>query len=514
MPLKSIAPELLARWRSKKHVGAAAPTMRVTVERGLIDKTYQPFEFLGGGTQKPYEVSGGNNAEPWQGFWRSTDEHGPEGRDLPNVLSVVWDIGFAQKGAKTATIEVENIIYKLIAGAGGLYHQIIRGYLSPTLGADLIGRLKAFGAAQNEWYETLNNGYKVTVWEGYGDQMTKTFCGLIDSCDIETHPERITISARSFLMLLTDQRMMGWNKPPEITAPTTFSDKKYALNPKNKISHRHWVLVHDPAAVVKAILVWAGFHEWVVENVGDRLRLPLSFHMDKFLIDVVDEILKGGNLVFYEQTPSASAESLGVPVFEHNKAMDRPPAAGLLQITDADMLEAVQPKFDLSNLPYIIRARGNIDHDGVSYDEDIVKRFMGTYFPPWSGAEKDESGGFVEAGRVSGVRRHDYSVNPALTSEAECKVAAILQAVEYALEAYTASFQIAGLPGLELNEQLSVISNVTGINSRLWVSTIHSEHTAGKDGKWHMTVGGALLDTFDLQRIRKDLRQAEEAAAA
>jgi hypothetical protein len=640
-----------------------------------MDKTYRPFEFIGGGSERFMTIVNGENDEPWQGFWRATGEP----IELPNVLSVVWDQAMKEKGARSATIEIENIVFKAIAGPGGVFHQVSRGYLSPTLGARLLTRLAQIDEAQNEWYEILNNGYKIDVYEGYGDQTTRTYSGLIDTTQLETHPDRITINSRSFWMVFTDQRVMGSNKAPEIISPlivadrestlgikpvgstpvasstaagrsvhdivakdnskswlskgrsdgtgtewveidlppgyyenfylrlpfagqsihvgvfagagsdwngtlvgvdewvdagkgsfggvpftnywgasnatgekrslgapfqaakgsklrVTFSklpyrpeshdyragctrlaaflfgtDSKHPLNGHAGVNANHWVLIDDLADIAKLVFMWGGYHEWEVEDVGLSLYFPMSWQQDKFLIDMIDDALAQCNWVCYEKSPSASSESLGVPVFEHNRAMDKPASKGMLQITDDDMIETINPTFDLSNLPYVIRARGAVDtKNGNEYGEELIRRYMATYFPPWSGAGPH----ITEAGRVAGIRRHDLSVNEKLFSDTECEFYALLIAEQYALEAYKAQLQIAGYPGIEMNQQVSIVSDTTGINSRLLVDSIHSEHTTGPKGSWKMTVAGSLLDNIDMQQIRADLFEREAEVQA
>lgn len=661
------------RWRSKKHVGPAIPTLGVTLTRGIIDKTYGPFEFLDKTTERFMTIVGGNNAEPWHGFWRPTGEP----ITLPNVLSVIWDQALKEKGARSATIEAENVIYKQVVGSGGVFHQMARGYMSPTLGAKLLGRILLPFVKANEWSEILDNGYKVDVYEGYGDQQVRTFCGLIDTTELQTHPDRITLNCRSFWELFTDQRVMRSNKAPEITAPLTIADREatlgikpvgsnatasstaggrsvvsickkdnaidwvsaghptdeatewvqieippgyyekiytrlpykgqgvyisvyatagsewngaliekgewinagkgevegipwtngwgsssadavnrelggvfqaaagskirvsftdlpyrsewgdhragctrlaaflfgqdaqHPLNGDPGVNANHWVLIDDLADIAKLVFMWAGYHEWEVEELGWSLVFPMSWTMGQFFIDMIDEILAQANWECYEESPSSNGESLGVPCFVHNRATD-PPKRGMVEITDSDMLETMQPKFDLSNLPWEIAYRGNVDSAGKSFDEESVRRFRATYWPPWSGAGPH----IVEEGRVGGVRRLDETVDENLTSEDQCLFAAMLAAQQYALEAFTVQLQIAGYPGIELNEQISVVSDVTGINSRVWVSQIHSEHTAGKKASWKMTISGSLLDNVDMNHITEDLLSQRSLVAA
>lgn len=670
----SVSQALYERWKSANQVGGAKPSVRVTVTRGLIDKTYQDFEFLDGSHESFIHIVDGNNAQPWQGFWRATGEP----KELPNVLAVKWQQGFSQQGSRSATIEVENIIYKAIVGVGGTYHAIMRGYLSPWLGMKLIARAQLPDWTENEWFEVLDNGYRVDVFEGYGNEMKRTFSGLIEEADLETQPDRITITARDYGILFTDQRVMGWNKPPECRAPLQIADREKTLGvkpvgagpaasgtaagrsvadivkPGNRTDwvskgnsgasftewveiklpagyyenlytvlpyagqalyvsvraakgstwngedvegwidggkgnvpgaeggepftnvwgattatharrslggklqatggtivrvslrnlpfraewgdHRagltrlaafrfgtdsktpgkgdpsrhakHWVLVDDLSAIAKAAFMWAGFHEWEVEDVGTSLNNPMAWAMDKFLSDLLSDIGAQCNWLTYIESPSDDEESIGVPCFVHNRASD-PPPRDMLEVRDADLLESAKTKIDLSNLPYIIRYRGDVDEkNGTTFDGDQVKRYAATYFPPWSGAGPIQT----ESGRTAGVRRHSFVIDPNLESDEECMFAAILAAVQYALEAYTCQFQISGYPGIELNQQVSVVDKTTALNSRVWVASIQSDHTTGPDGAWKMTVGGALLDGIDMQQLNTDLNVWREIA--
>lgn len=670
---KDISSTFYERWKSANHVGGAKPSLRVTVTRGLIDKTYQPFEFLGGGSEDFAMIVGGNNREPWQGFWRATGEP----KEVPNVYAAKWQQGFAQQGSRSATVEVENIIYKAIVGVGGTYHAIMRGYLSPWLGMQLIARAHIPNWVENEWFEVLDNGYKLDIFEGYGDEMVRTFSGLIEDADLETQPDRITITARDFGILFTDQRMMGWNKPPECRAPVQIADRRTTLGvkpvgsgplassaaggrpvssivkpgnrsdwvsaghtsaagvewvemsipagfyedfytvlpykgqaiyvsvfakpgsiwngeavegwidggkgnvPEDEGEHpftnawggtstsgatrslggdlqaaagtivrlslralpyrsewgdhragvtrfalfrfgsdskhpaagspethaKGWVLIDDLSDIAKEIFLWAGFHEWEVEDLGVSLHNPMAWAMDKFLADVLTDIQAQANWLAYVESPSADEESIGVPCFVHNRAND-PPQLGMLEVRDSDLLESMKTKIDLSNLPYVIRLRGNVDEkNGITFDGDLVKRYNGTYFPPWSGAGPIET----ESGRTAGVRRHALVIDPNLNSDEECIFSAILTGIQYALEAYTGECQISGYP-LELNQQISVVDKTSGVNSRLWTSSIQSEHTTGPAGEWKMTVGGALIDNIDMQQLNLDLETWREIA--
>lgn len=509
-----VSPTLGDRWRSANQVGGAAPSARITVTRGLIDKHYAKFVPLPGPEGEDFrdfpEIVDGHNHEPWQGFWRATGEP----KELPNIYTIRWQQDFSQKGMRTATVEVENVVYKTIVGAGGIYHAIMRGALSPWLGLKLINRIEVANWEADEWSEVLDGGFRIDIYEGYGDEMTKTFCGVIETADIETRPDRVILTARDWGILFTDQRFMGANKPPEIRSPLQAADRHRTEQEKYpgldwRQNHKGWLLVEDATDVAKAVFLWAGFKEWRIDRFGWSLTKPMAWDMSKFFIEALEDLEAQADWVFFMESPTALAESMGRPVFEHNTATN-PPKRGMLEVRDTDLLETIKLKLDTSNLPYVIRYRGDVDNAGTTYDGDQVKRYNGTYFPPWSGA-----GPFItQPGRTGGVRRHELTIDSNLQSDEECIFAAILAAWQYALEAYTAEVQISGYPGMELNDHISVVDHATGVNSRLWVSGIQSEHTCGAKAAWKMTVVGAVLDNKDTQQLAKDLEAAKLIAAA
>jgi hypothetical protein len=209
--------------------------------------------------------------------------------------------------------------------------------------------------------------------------------------------------------------------------------------------------------------------------------------------------------------PTDHDMSLGVPTFVAQTATDLTPPGGMLQVRDADMVEALAVKWDKSNLPYVMRYRGAEDPNGTFALGDTVRRYWGTYWPPWSGHDytnlqgRHYRGGYPME-RLGGVRRHVTHTNTALKSVAECLFACVLDAIQYALQAVTGTFQIAGRPGITLNQQVSVVDEGTGTNSRLWVASIDSQHTLGPGGAWHMSIGGAMLDTEDMNLIAQDYK--------
>jgi hypothetical protein len=236
----------------------------------------------------------------------------------------------------------------------------------------------------------------------------------------------------------------------------------------------------------------------------------MVFAQDSFLIDVINQILSQGNYCFFLDAPTDHDLSIGVPVFRPQSATS-PPREGMVTIRDTQLLEALAPTWDLSNLPYVMRFRGAVSPAGKALFADLTLRVMGTYWPPWSGHDtsnlqgRDFKGGYP-LGRVAGVRRQFSETDETLSTVTDCLFACILAAIQYALQAVTANVQAPCLPGVSLDDQIAVRDEGTGTSTRLWVASIESDHTLGPDGAWHMTIGSSVLDTEDMQLISEDYR--------
>lgn len=239
---------MVARWRTGKHLGPYKPTQVVKIQRGLMDHAYMPFRKLDGSTEDFGKIgASSHNHEPWQAFWRAT---GPW-IDLPNVSQVNIEQGFDSNGVATATITVENILMKRVAAALGSYTAMKRGYLSPWLGFRAVGR-PITTQQINEWYDVLNGGYRVKVWQGYGNVIEPEFTGLVDDTDIHVLPDTITITCRDFGQLLTDQRVFGSVKAKEIRSPVVFATSQQA-DDTSPVSAGPVASTTDPGYPVNAI---------------------------------------------------------------------------------------------------------------------------------------------------------------------------------------------------------------------------------------------------------------------
>lgn len=730
------------RWKGRNLAGAAKHQLVVRVRKGSIVRGYQSLQMLSGPADPIPLIWKGNNNTPWMG----TFEPAGDWITVTEIESAKTTKAFStNNGVGTLTVVADDIAFLNTEGTAGVYHEIQRGYYSPQRGYSVAGRSTPWPA--NSWENVLNGGYQIELWEGYGPDgdpsvipldspisqtiegtlvdscsppnpaITRTWVGLIDTCELDSHPDMITITARDFGKALTDQRMIYHNKAPECPSPVIFADRRQVLgeqdagydanasgylsgwnpsgvlpsyngdggwvseereddqdkvwlritlpggaydqfflstptpgmtawvaiyaaegsywndqpvsgwvdnglgsvtytegddeidalfvapigtvaqggqrynldgslraaegtqlyvffsdlntdlwNPVDGTStttagwvasvHRlwgyrygtdasapvpdatavgatskcqGWVLIDDVADIVRMVLMWAGFKEWSIENFGWSLAQPFTFGQDQYFMDVITSVMNQANWYFYMKSPTDHDLSIGVPAFRQQSAVTTVQPEMAFSVRDSDLLEAITATYDNSDLPYSFRVRGAIYDGGVTFGQDLSKRYEGTYFPPWSGLdyikkspESEITAYHLEDQRLSGINRNyvmaqGQVISLSMNSDAECLYAAILTAVQYELAANVAQFQVSGLPSnlntktldggdgqVELNGCVSVIDEGSGTNSRVWISSIESDHSMGPDGSWHMTISGALLDYEDMNFLRED----------
>lgn len=547
---------LRQRWASRELVGDSKHVVIVRVRQIIMFHDYVELDRLDTGEPivVPTLVGGVNGPGCWKGQLIPVSNW----QEVPNIVSVNWSRSFDMKtggeqGSATCTVVMDNIAFIETQGVTGAYHTIERGHFSPTRGVHVDGapRPDLWPGTGNEWQNVFNSGWQIEIWEGYGTgtdvqlkptldpathsyapdsgALARTYTGVILTCDSESHPDKITLTAQDFGVYLTDQYLMGRTKAWEIPSPVTFADYRRNIQGSNNIG---WVLVHDASEVVMALLIWVGFREWVVDTFGWSLFQPLLFGSDKKHIDVINDMLQQGAYIFYIDAPTNDDRSIGVPHFEHISALEAP-YNGMIEVRDTDMTEALDVKWDLSDLPYTFTVRGAITSSGgyTLWGTGIggaVQRYTAIFFPPWSGFYKhlDPTWGndiFESAGGIERTTTIDrpfietfgQSAITQLTSNEECVFACVLAAIAYALGECTGQFQIPGIAPLPLNDQIGVVDEAQAVNSRMWIASVQSEHVTGggeAPGYWRMTVGGSLIDTQDMQFLRDDYNYAWKLA--
>lgn len=208
------------RWKSGEHIGAAKPTLKGYVRRGHFERHYENlpssevFSFTPG-------LGGPNSA--WYAQWVPDEAY----VEIPNILTAKGDSDFEQKGVQQVTVEIDNIILAQETGAGGIFHELDRGHMSPLRGqAEFQGQTIG---AENEWSNKWRDeATQMVLLAGYGEAFFPVFLGLLDDCDLNSRPDKIIVTARDMGKTLTDQRAFMDAKNLWVRDPITFCDRQQA----------------------------------------------------------------------------------------------------------------------------------------------------------------------------------------------------------------------------------------------------------------------------------------------
>lgn len=224
------------RWQSGQHVGDARPIARVWMRRGAFQRGYFPWDDPDGDKRDYGVFPDQPPGRPWRARWVWRPDS-PEWVELPNVQQVQIDQDFQQNGLMVATITLDNVLMTERVGAlGGIFHALERGAMSPWRGYKAPNLRteprdpQGNPIVRNEWFQQLAKKNIVRVEQSYGEDPNPaiTFVGLIDDLDMDSSPDRVTLTCRDMGQMLTDQRMFGWNTDAHIGAPTVFADRMAA----------------------------------------------------------------------------------------------------------------------------------------------------------------------------------------------------------------------------------------------------------------------------------------------
>jgi hypothetical protein len=290
---------------------------------------------------------------------------------------------------------------------------------------------------------------------------------------------------------------------------------------KEAAKNFHWILVDDVSDIVKTVLQWVGIDDWEIETVGSRLKDKIVFDRSSFLIDIIRKITEATSYIFYLRPPeefdtsdlspgNKKNLSMGVAVFRQNEAMTTRPRDKRYTVKDDNVITGIQPQFTGAPLAQSIRVRGKLisswkalkDPNYVPKPNDNVGRFFYNYRPVWA------RGGSAAAGHgAAGLRKHEFHTDPLISSNYECKVACLLIAFRMALQASACTVQVPFFPPINLDQQLAVYDEGTGLSSRIWVATRDWEYVGGEERRFAMTLGGSLLDIDIVEQTRVELRK-------
>ena len=300
-------------------------------------------------------------------------------------------------------------------------------------------------------------------------------------------------------------------------------------NRKAEAIKKRWVLTDDASDVVRIILRWAGFKEWMVEDVGARLKDRLIVNRATTYMDVIRQVADQSGYVFFMADPyesqtleqflldgdslptSKESKSLGIPTFRESAALRKTNARRFsdqkikprVAIRDTDLLTGISARYTDEPLTYIIRVRGQKltkERGGKVLDGDKTTRITYVYRPPWT-----------RNNRMGGVLKHTVHYDPNLKTSIECEAACLLIAFAQSLKSATAVAQIPANPEIELDDQVYLLDTATGLSTRLWVAQRSWTWSSGENAAYTMSVSGALIDTPDIVEMKAEMNAAVAA---
>jgi hypothetical protein len=278
----------------------------------------------------------------------------------------------------------------------------------------------------------------------------------------------------------------------------------FAVSRKQKpeVKKNRVILVDDLADIVKVVLRWAGFTEWEIEDTGVSLKEPMKFNQANYLIDPINKITEMTNYVFFLKPPETlDNDSIGIPVFRYNRVLDTAQESidTAPTVRDDQLLTALSIKETDAIMPSIVRVQGTFatkKQGGVmlASQASAGRRFYGSYVPRW---HRDHS--------EAGVLQHVTHFEDLYTSNFECKVAATLTALAAALKMRGATFEMPAMPLFHLDTKVAVWDDGTSTHARIYIAQRTVNFRSGENAAFTMSIGGAVLDTPELDGVIEDL---------
>jgi hypothetical protein len=212
--------EQVQRWMSGKLAGSAKPVCKVYVREGHLERHYankpsnEVFCYVPG-------LKGPNAV--WWAHWVADTAY----KEVPNVFSIKGENDFSQNGIEQITMALDNVAMEEKDTGHGTWYEIARGFMAPTRG--VAGMTRGPAGTANEWRGLWKNqATQIMVVAGYGEAFFPVFLGLLDSSDLTSRPDQITVMARSMGKIFTDQHVFMDAKNLFVKDPITFCDRQAA----------------------------------------------------------------------------------------------------------------------------------------------------------------------------------------------------------------------------------------------------------------------------------------------
>lgn len=470
--------------------GKAKQQVHVFIRRGKLVRRYHPT-----GIDGDFGQPGGRVGLPfWYPDW--TPDPGAVWEEVPAIKEVRLVQDFSNNGLTSASIDIDNVLYQEVDKGLGIFHLIKRGWFSPLYGYSRPG-MPAAPVQKNEWFLKMPNA-QIMVTEGYGTEVVPVFTGLIDDLDLNGKPATITVTARDFGGVLVDEHFFGWAQERRIPQVTFVPrhEINHIPHPLPRQNNSHLIPIDDIADIARIVFRWAGFKEWEVEDSGTLLKDRIVCNTGDTFMTLLSTLRDFLGYTFFMAEPT-SMESIGRPIFRLARVLENTQSE-IERVSDRDVLTQIKVKWTNQQERYIIRMRGALlaaSKGGSRLSTDSAERAMFVYRPPWHD-------------RMAGVIKHLTHYSDKMVTVTDCQIGAYLVAMQIGLAAVTVILEIPGTPHIGLDSFLTVVDDQTGLSGRLYVTNRTSTLTTGEDAQWKLSLGGAFVDTPDIQAIAAQYTKA------
>lgn len=566
---RGMSDTMYSRWRSHRYIAQATeasnsdhrPTGRVFVSRGYMQRfiDYRSDQVQESGVLwrgiwdekytwggMPGQITGRDpslNGHPRDTAFRGSIE-------LPHVNTINIRNSVDQNGIGTATIVINNIHREeTVGGEGFVYNILQEGFYSPHFNGDgdfdvhdvdlFLGSGPRPGMTTNADGKVITGlmlpNRKIEIFQGYGDEVQRTFVGLIDSISIEARSGKMTIECSDFGRVLSETTYNQFSCPPG-RYPVAFCDWKYV----REIPRTRWVKkfhimktatpVIDITHIAGRLYGWAGFHSWNRVHagrigksgagkmqVGDERRAIRSvFHGDNFekgsyFIDGINQIK---TLLGYIQyiTPDFDTTMPGSERFTDPDVYDDEYSKHAIGIPNF-----VPPNIWAESRRNSTSVEQFIDNEilldgGLVYDHAVLRKQIyvtGTGHKTRAGSQRVfgyHAPFELEAGLITPIYYNVHDELGIKMSELEIQIFMRRIIMNTLMSFNRGSFTVPGWPGACINKQVDILESKTGTWRRFYVNGFESEMELGPKASWKTSVEVVNLDNIYIKRIKRQLK--------
>lgn len=567
------------RWRFYSHIAQASeapnsdyrPNARVFVARGSKRAHYfppYPREIvpsqrrrakarLRGDWDEKYKYGG----QPGEVIRKSPSAAGDPMADdmigsieIPNLKNIRISESLDQNGVGTAVVTIGNWYLEGVdSNPEMLYHILREGFFSPFYSGDDLGFqideidsfIRTALASEVEGELVYNEAGKrlsglllpnrhIDIYQGYGDELQRTFTGFIDNVEVQMKPPQITLNCTNSGKLLTHSQFLKTPNNPR-PYPVAFGDARYWRSKSKKKwldsgAPRQMILVNDITDIVGHLLGWGGFQYFKSPRPGrigsaglepstegkrshDAIFQGEAFDKGNSFIDGINRVreLLGYHLYitpeFWDQRPMSerfrdpdeydaeySRYTIGLPYFVPSNIWQKTPTVE--QFSDVDILLNATLSYDAEP----IRKNMYVTNSGVNF---TTGRRKGRPMTIGASAPWDLDRGITRH-IMYDMRENMGSVT---MSQEEVLIFIYMTMIQQVVNFSRGSIQVPGYPGAKLNDQCDILERTSGTWRRFFITGFESEMTLGPNGSYSTRLQVVNMDNLYIRGLKEKIRK-------